>query len=202
MFAQDSPGAAWKDVTEPDILPGRTLPQIATGNGGYAESVAADAAGLSVAPDKIGQVTAAWLDQVAANPSNTAVLADAGNLTDLKDEVFWRSGEGGATFDAADTHSVPADPVFALKTTSRRRAAVLHRRRAPGADPARRGHHQRPQHPRLLLAILISGTDLGRSRLHRAVRHLRASRRSQRPADRRRHRQHRLTGLGTRPPTR
>ena len=79
--------------------------------------MAVDAAGLSVAPDKIGQVTAAWLDQVAADPSNTAVLADAGNLTDLKDDVFWRSGEGGATFDAADTHSVPADPVFALKTT-------------------------------------------------------------------------------------
>ena len=117
VFAQDSPGAAWKDVTEPDILPGRALPQIATGYGGYAESVAADAAGLSVAPDKIGQVTATWLDQVAASTSNTAVLADAGNLTDLKDEVFWRSGEGGATFDAADTHSVPADPVFALKTT-------------------------------------------------------------------------------------
>ena len=118
VFAQDSPGAAWKDVTEPDILPGRALPQIATGNGGYAESVAADAGGLSVAPDKIGQVTAAWLDQVAADPSNTAVLADAGNLTDLKDDVFWRSGEGGATFDAADTHSVPADDrVFALKTT-------------------------------------------------------------------------------------
>ena len=118
VFAQDSPGAAWKDVTEPDILPGRTMPQISTGNGGYAESVAADATGLSVAPDKIGQVTATWLDQVASSTSNTAVLADAGNLTDLKDEVFWRSGEGGATFDAADPHSVPADPVFALMTTS------------------------------------------------------------------------------------
>ena len=118
VFAQDSPGAAWKDVTEPDILPGRTLPQISTGSDGYAESVAADDAGLSVAPDKIGQVTATWLDQVASSTSNTAVLADAGNLTDLKDEVFWRSGEGGATFDAADPHSVPADPVFALMTTS------------------------------------------------------------------------------------
>jgi len=118
VFAQDSPGAAWKDVTEPDILPGRTMPQIATGNGGYAESVAADAGGLSVAPDKIGQVTATWLDQVASSTSNTAVLADAGNLTDLKDDVFWRSGEGGAMFDAADPHSVPADPVFGLMTTS------------------------------------------------------------------------------------
>ena len=88
------------------------------GYGGYAESVAADAAGLSVAPDKIGQVTATWLDQVASSTSDTAVLADAGNLTDLKDDVFWRSGEGGATFDTADTHSVPADDrVFGLKTT-------------------------------------------------------------------------------------
>ena len=117
VFARDTPGAPWQDVTEPDILPGRALPQIATDSGGYAVSMAANDAGLSVAPDKIGQVTATWLNQVAADPSNSAVLADAGNLTDLKDEVFWRSGEGGATFDADDMHSVPADPVFALKTT-------------------------------------------------------------------------------------
>ena len=110
--------AASRTAVRADILPGRTLPQISTGSDGYAESVAADDAGLSVAPDKIGQVTATWLDQVASSTSNTAVLADAGNLTDLKDEVFWRSGKGGATFDAADPHSVPADPVFALMTTS------------------------------------------------------------------------------------
>ena len=118
VFAQDSPGAAWKDVTEPDILADRTLPQIATGSDGYAESVAANDAGLSVTPVKIGQVTATWLDQIASSTSDTAILADARNLTDLKDEVFWRSGQGGAMFDAADTHSVPANPVFALKTTS------------------------------------------------------------------------------------
>jgi len=60
-------------------------------------------------------VTAAWLDQVASNTSNSVIEDEAGNLTDLKDEVFWRSGEGGAAFDATDTHSVPTDPVFALK---------------------------------------------------------------------------------------
>ena len=32
--------------------------------------------------------------------------------------MFWRLGEGGARFGAADTHSVPADPAFALKTTN------------------------------------------------------------------------------------
>jgi hypothetical protein len=33
VFAQDGLGATWKDVTEPDILPCRALPQIATGSG-------------------------------------------------------------------------------------------------------------------------------------------------------------------------
>jgi hypothetical protein len=118
VFAQGSVGAPWKDVVEPDILPGQALPQIATDSGGCAESVAADDIGLNVAPDKIGEVTAAWLDQVASSTSNSVIKDEAGNLADLKDEVFWRSGEGGAAFDATDTHSVPADPVFALKTTA------------------------------------------------------------------------------------
>lgn len=118
VFAQDSAGAPWKDVVEPDILPGQALRQIATDSGGYAQSVAPDAAGLNVAPGEIGKVTAAWLDKVASSTSNSAIDNQAGNLTDLKDEVFWRSGEGGTALDATDTHSVPADSVFALKTTS------------------------------------------------------------------------------------
>ena len=73
VFTQGSAGASWKDVVEPDILPGYALPQMATDAGGYAETVAADATGLNVAPDKIGKVTAAWLDQVASNMSNTAI---------------------------------------------------------------------------------------------------------------------------------
>ena len=80
--------------------------------------MAADDTGLNVAPDKIGEVTATWLDQVASSTSNSTIKDEAGNLTDLKDEVFWRSGEGGPALDATDTHSVPADPVFALKTTT------------------------------------------------------------------------------------
>ena len=118
VFARDSADTSWKDVVEPDILPGQALPQIATDSGGYAQSVAPDATGLNVAPDEIGKVTAAWLDKVASSTSNSAIDNQAGNLTDLKDEVFWRSGEGGTALDATDTHSVPADPVFALKTTS------------------------------------------------------------------------------------
>jgi hypothetical protein len=118
VFAQDSAGAAWKDVVEPDILPGQALPQIATDSAGYAESVAADGTRLNVAPDKIGEVTAAWLNRVASSTSNTVIKDEAGNLADLDDEVFWRSGEGGPALDATDTHSVPADPVFALKTTT------------------------------------------------------------------------------------
>ena len=80
--------------------------------------MAADDTGLNVAPDKIAQVTAAWLDKLASSTSNSMIRDEAGNLTDLKDEVFWRSGEGGPALDATDTHSVAADPVFALKTTT------------------------------------------------------------------------------------
>jgi hypothetical protein len=80
--------------------------------------VAPDAGGLNVAPDTIGKITAEWLDQVASSTSDSVIDGEAGNLTDLKDEVFWRSGQGGTALDATDVHSVPADPVFALKTTS------------------------------------------------------------------------------------
>jgi hypothetical protein len=118
VFAQDSAGAPWKDVVEPDILPGQSLPQIAVDSSGYAQSVAPDADGLNVAPDKIGQVTAEWLDQVAANKSDSVIKDESGNLTDLQDEVFWRSGQGGTPMDATDVHSAPAGRVFALKTTS------------------------------------------------------------------------------------
>ncbi|MGH3278059.1 MAG: hypothetical protein ACRDNW_02865, partial [Trebonia sp.] len=118
VFAQNAAGEPWKDVTEPDILPGQALPQIAVDSSGYAQSVAADDGGLNVAPDKIGQVTAEWLDQLAANKSDSVIKDESGNLTDLQDEVFWRSGQGGAPMDATDVHAAPADQVFALKTTS------------------------------------------------------------------------------------
>jgi hypothetical protein len=117
VFAQNSPGANWMDVNEPDILPGRTPPQVATGGDGYAQSVTAAGAGLSVSPEKIRQLTTTWLDQVAANPSDKAVAANEDNLTDLRDEVYWRSGQVGAALHASDTHSVPPGPVFALRTT-------------------------------------------------------------------------------------
>ena len=39
VFAQNSAGAPWKDVIEPDILPGQSLPQIAVDSSGYAQSV-------------------------------------------------------------------------------------------------------------------------------------------------------------------
>jgi hypothetical protein len=118
VFAQESVGASWKDIVEPDILPGQTLPQIAVDSRGYAQSVAPDASGLNVAPDKIGLVTAEWLDQVASNKSDSVIKDESGNLTDLQDEVFWRSGQGGTPMDATDVHSAPAGQVFALKTTS------------------------------------------------------------------------------------
>jgi hypothetical protein len=118
VFAQNASGAPWKDVTEPDILPGQSLPQIAVDSSGYAQSVATDATGLNVAPDKIGQVTAEWLDKLAASKSDSVIKDESGNLTDLQDEVFWRSGQGGTPMDATDVHAAPASQVFALKTTS------------------------------------------------------------------------------------
>ena len=118
VFAQNAAGTPWKDVTEPDILPGQALPQIAVDSSGYAQSVAPDDGGLDVAPGKIGQVTAEWLDQLAASKSDSVIKDESGNLTDLQDEVFWRSGQGGSPMDATDVHSAPAGQVFALKTTS------------------------------------------------------------------------------------
>jgi hypothetical protein len=118
VFAQDAAGAAWKDVTEPDILPGQSPPQIAVDSSGYAQAVPPNAGGLNVAPGKIGQVTAEWLDQLAASKSDSVIKDESGNLTDLQDEVFWRSGQGGTTLNATDTHSAPAGQVFALRTTS------------------------------------------------------------------------------------
>jgi hypothetical protein len=117
VFVQNAVGAPWKDVIEPDILPGQTLPQIAVDSSGYAQSAAPDTGGLNVAPSKIGQVTAEWLDQLAANKSDSVIKNESGNLTDLQDEVFWRSGQGGAPMDATDVHAAPVGQVFALKTT-------------------------------------------------------------------------------------
>jgi hypothetical protein len=118
VFAQNAAGAPWKDVIEPDILPGQSLPQIAVDSSGYAQSVAPDADGLNAAPDKIGQITVEWLYQVASNKSDSVIKDESGNLTDLQDEVFWRSGQGGTPMNATDAHSAPAGQVFALKTTS------------------------------------------------------------------------------------
>jgi hypothetical protein len=58
--------------------------------------VAPDSDGLNLAPDTSGKITAEWLDQVASSTSDSVTDGEAGNLTDLKDEVFWRSGQGTA----------------------------------------------------------------------------------------------------------
>ena len=60
---------------------------------------------FTVAPDKIGQVTAEWLNQLASNKSDSVIKDESGNLTDLQDEVFWRSGQGGTPMDATDVHA-------------------------------------------------------------------------------------------------
>jgi hypothetical protein len=120
VFSQASAGAPWLDVYEPFIVKNVVMPTIATDPQGYAiaTNLTGDAAGLSVAPDRIGQLTATYLNQVAVNPSNQAVMAAAPYLSDLSDEVYWRSGEdpGHVIFDATDTHSPTRYPVFGLRT--------------------------------------------------------------------------------------
>jgi hypothetical protein len=71
-----------------------------------------------VAPDTIGKTATEWPDQVASSTSDSVTDGEAGNLTDLKAEAFWRHGQGRTAPDATDARSVPADPVFTLKTTS------------------------------------------------------------------------------------
>jgi hypothetical protein len=115
LFKQASPGAAWKDALEPDVLPGGgPAPRIATGADGYAAaaSPARDAAGLSIAPSQIGLVTAASLDGSSA----TAIKAP-GNLTDLHDEAFWRSRLPAGSSDT-DKHQPRQGRVFGLRTES------------------------------------------------------------------------------------
>jgi hypothetical protein len=112
LFSQASADVAWKDVLEPDVLPGSgQAPRIATDAEGYATAVspAGEAAGLSIAPGQIGPVTAASLD------GSTATIMTPGNLTDLNDEVSWQSTlPAGST--ETDTHQAGPGLVFGLRT--------------------------------------------------------------------------------------
>jgi hypothetical protein len=116
LFSQASPGAAWKDVLEPGLLPaGSPAPRIAAGAGGYATAAspgpAADAAGLGIAPGRIGPVTAAALDH-----ARTAAITAPAGLADLHDQAFWRSRLPAGSA-ASDAHQAGPGPVFGLRTS-------------------------------------------------------------------------------------
>ncbi len=113
LFSQDFPGGPWKEVLEPDVLPGTgSAPRIATDAEGYATAVSGvgDATRLSVAPGQFGSVTAAFLDG-----GNPAAITAPGNLADLRDEAFWRSRLPAGSTDT-DRHQAGPGPAFGLQT--------------------------------------------------------------------------------------
>jgi hypothetical protein len=113
LFSQASPGATWKDVLKPDVVPGSgPAPHIATDAQGYATAVSpgSDATGLSIAPGQIASVTAAALDN-----SSTAVIKVPDNLTDEHDRDFWQSRLPAGSTDS-DKHQPGPGPVFGLRT--------------------------------------------------------------------------------------
>jgi hypothetical protein len=114
LFAQTSPGAPWKDVIEPYLIPAVTpAPAIATDAQGYAQpvSITGNAGGLSAAPGKIQPDTVSWLDREAAAGADPA---DTGNLADLHDVIYWRGQMPSGT--VTDTHSAGPGPAFGLRT--------------------------------------------------------------------------------------
>jgi hypothetical protein len=113
LFTQDSPGAAWKDVLEPWVLPGnRTTLRIAVDAQGFATAVSpgGNAAGLGITPAQIEPVTAASLDG-----GSPGVIKVPRNLSDLRDQAFWQPRLGpGAT--VTDMHQPAPGAVFGLRT--------------------------------------------------------------------------------------
>jgi hypothetical protein len=115
LFTQASPGAAWKDALEPNILTGSgPVPKIAADAQGYAEkaSVARGSTGLSVAPGLLAPVTASALDSSAA-----ARITVPDNLQDQKDQAFWRSRLPQGATDT-DTHLQAPGAVYGLQTAN------------------------------------------------------------------------------------
>jgi hypothetical protein len=115
LFAQASPGAPWKDVLEPDAFPGGgQIPPIAVDAQGYAQQVSltGNVGGLSAPPAQIQPDTVRWLD---GNAAAGADPANAGNLADLRDVLFWRSRLPSGT--VTDKHLPGPGHAFALRTT-------------------------------------------------------------------------------------
>jgi hypothetical protein len=112
LFSQTSPGTAWKDTLEPNELPDSGPPvHVALDANGYATAVSpgTDAARLDIAPEQLGQVTAAPLD------GTVSAIKPPGNLVDLQDQAFWRSRLPAESTDR-DAHQAVPGSVFGLRT--------------------------------------------------------------------------------------
>jgi hypothetical protein len=114
LFAQASPGAAWKDMIEPYVIPAVTpAPAIAVDTQGYAQPVSTtgSTSGLSAAPGQIQPDTIRWLDREAAAAADPA---DTGGLADLRDVISWRNELPSGT--VTDMHFAGPGPAFGLRT--------------------------------------------------------------------------------------
>ena len=109
MFAQASPGAAWKDVLEPYLLhsagPG---PFVVTGADGYATAATTGTSGLSIPPGQAAAQTAASLDGTGS------LIQDPGNLADLRDRAYFAAHLPAGT-SVTGTHT-PGGALYALET--------------------------------------------------------------------------------------
>jgi hypothetical protein len=116
LFSKVSARAPWLDVFEPNLVSGGTPgPQIVTDAQGYATAVSpgGDAAGLSIAPGQIGQVTAAEMDKTGA--AAITMPSNLSHLSDESDQAFWQSQIPAGSTESLKHQAGPA-PVFGLRT--------------------------------------------------------------------------------------
>jgi hypothetical protein len=121
----------WRQVMEPNFVPGGSIPAVAAAPPGYVDSARA-AAPLAIPLGEVANVTAAVLDQAASavpncprpgtcharsrGHANKISVPGAGGLADVHDQAFWARQlrqVPGAT--DSDEHAViPGAPVFTL----------------------------------------------------------------------------------------
>jgi hypothetical protein len=108
LFSQSGPGAAWKDETEPYLLGGAAVPQVALDASGYATAVSFDEPGLAVTPSQLAQATADSLD-------GHGTVRGPGNLADAAAVSSWRARlpKGSA---ATDHHTQTGYGIVGLRT--------------------------------------------------------------------------------------
>jgi hypothetical protein len=113
VFTRTSAAVPWLEVLEPDLLPASARVHVARTPSGQAELLTpAAAADLAVPPSAVQQLTARYLDGVAGG---LAGLSRPGNLQDLRDAQYWRSGNLPAGSAVSLTHTAAGNPVFAFR---------------------------------------------------------------------------------------